>query len=120
NGAGWNADSGAAFNLRSNALRPDSWTSADAAGLPIFARLVRRDEVLSVRMSHALRFPVAHTQRAYIHPATHFASSSTNPNLPPMGLRLRLKASFDISRFTGASRVVLAALRKYGMFVVDN
>jgi hypothetical protein len=116
----WNADSGAVFDLRSDALRPDYWTSADAAGLPIFAGLVRYDEVAAGHINHALRFTVSRTQRGFIHPATHFASSSTDPNLPPMGLRLRLKASFDVTRYTGQARVVLDALKKYGMFVADN
>ena len=120
NANGWNAGSGAIFDLNSNALRPDSWTSADAAGLPIFPGLVRYDEVQSGQIDHALRFTVENTQRGYIHPATHFASSSSDPALPPMGLRLRLKASYDISGFTGESRVVLEALRRYGMFVADN
>jgi hypothetical protein len=116
----WSAASGAVFDLRSNALRPDGWTSADAAGLPIFPGLVRYDEVASGRIDHALRFTVSRTQRAYLHPATHWASSSTAPNLPPMGLRLRLKASFDVSTYTGQARVVLNALKKYGMIVADN
>jgi hypothetical protein len=120
NGNGWNASSGALFDLRSDRLRPDGWTSADAAGLPILPGLVRYDEVQSGVIRHALRFTVQRTQRGYIHPATHFASSNTSPDLPPMGLRLRLKASYDVSRFTGASRVVLNALRTYGMIVADN
>jgi hypothetical protein len=118
--AGWHCGSGAKFDLRSNALRPDGWTSADAAGLPILPGLVRRDEVLAGEIRHALRFTVRRTQRAYVHPATHFASSNTDPNLPPMGLRVRLKASYDIARFSGAARVILVALRRYGMFVADN
>ncbi|HEX5586996.1 MAG TPA: hypothetical protein VFZ17_06785 [Acidimicrobiia bacterium] len=116
----WNASSGAVFDLTSNALRPDGWTSADAAGLPIFAGLVRYDEVASGHIDHALRFTVAQTQRGYVDPATHFASSSTDPNRPPMGLRFRLKASFDTSQFAGQSRVILEALKKYGMIVADN
>jgi hypothetical protein len=118
--AGWSAYSGAVFDLTSNALRPDTWTSADAAGLPILVGLVRYNEVQSGVINHALRFTVKNTQRGFIHPATHFASASTNPNLPPMGLRMRLKASFDISHFTGNSRVVLTALKKYGMILADN
>jgi hypothetical protein len=116
----WSAASGAVFDLTSNALRPDGWTSADAAGLPIFPGLVRYDEVASGHIDHALRFTVSRTQRAYLHPATHWASSSTDPNLPPMGLRFRLKASFDVSSYTGEARVVLDALKKYGMIVADN
>ena len=119
-GAGWDADSGAVFDLSSNALRPDGWTSADAAGLPIFAGLIRYDEVQAGQIDHALRFTVARTQRGFIHPATHFASSSSDPSLPPMGLRLRMKASYDVSGFTGAARVILEALRRYGMIVADN
>ena len=116
----WRADSGAVFDLTSNALRPDTWTSADAAGLPIFPGLVRYDEVAVGHIDHALRFTVSSTQNAYLHPATHAASSSTDPNLPPMGLRLRLKASFNVSSYTGQARVVLDALKKYGMIVADN
>jgi hypothetical protein len=116
----WSAASGAVFDLTSNALRPDGWTSADAAGLPIFPGLVRYDEVASGHIDHALRFTLSKTQRAYLHPATHWASSSTNAALMPMGLRLRLKASFDVSSYTGQSRVVLNALKKYGMIVADN
>jgi hypothetical protein len=117
---GWNADSGAIFDLSRNVLRPDGWTSADAAGLPIFAGLIRYDEIQSGHIDHALRFTVARTQRGYIHPATHFASSSDDPSLPPMGLRLRLKAGYDISGFRGAALVILEALRRYGMIVADN
>ncbi len=117
---GWNASSGAIFDLSSNLLRPLGWTSADAAGLPIFPGLARYDEVQSGVITHALRFTVQASQKAYILPATHFASSSTNPSLPPMGLRLRLKASFDISGYTGASKVILQALKTYGMIVADN
>ena len=116
----WSAASGAVFDLTSNALRPEGWTSADAAGLPIFPGLVRYDEVASGHIDHALRFTVSRSQRAYLHPATHWASSSTDANLPPMGLRFRLKASFDVSGYTGQSRVVLNALKKYGMIVADN
>ena len=117
---GWQAYSGAVFHFNSNALRPDYWTSADAAGLPIFPGLARRDETNAGVINHALRFTVHQTQRGFIHPATHFASSSTDANDPPMGLRVRLKASYDISGFTGASKVILVALKKYGMFVADN
>jgi hypothetical protein len=117
---GWNASSGAVFDLRSNALRPDTWTSADAAGLPIIPGLVRFDEIQAGHIDHALRFTVSRTQRGFIHPATHQAGSTTDADVPPMGARFRLKASYDISRFTGASRVVLEALRRYGMLVADN
>ena len=120
-GPGWHAGSGAVFDLGSNALRPDYWTSADAAGLPILPGLVRYDEAAqNGEIDHALRFTVRSTQRAFIHPATHYASSSTDPALPPMGLRVRLKASFDVSAFTGSSRAVLTALKRYGMLVADN
>ena len=120
-GPGWHAGSGAVFDLGSNALRPDYWTSADAAGLPILPGLVRYDEAAqNGGIGHALRFTVRRTQRAFIHPATHYASASTDPTLPPMGLRVRLKASFDVSAFTGASRAVLMALKRYGMMVADN
>lgn len=119
-GAGWRAGSGAIFDLRSNALRPDGWTSADAAGLPILPGLVRHDEVSRGAIHHALRFTISRTQRAYIHPATHFASSITDTSVPPMGLRLRLRADFDLSRFHGQSLVILAALKRYGMLVADN
>jgi hypothetical protein len=120
NRGGWDAAVGAVFDLRSNKLRPDTWTSADAAGLPILPGLVRWDEVQSGHIDHALRFTVSRSQRGYIHPATHQAGSSTDPNVAPMGARFRLKANFDISRFTGTSRVVLECLRRYGMFVADN
>ncbi|HYM56206.1 MAG TPA: hypothetical protein VES97_12660 [Solirubrobacteraceae bacterium] len=119
-GAGWEAGSGAVFNLRSNALRPAGWTSADAAGLPILPLLVRYPEVASGRIDHALRVTVQRTQRGYIHPATHFASSSSDPSLPPMGLRLRLKASYSLAGFHGESLVVLRALKRYGLIVADN
>ena len=118
---GWHCASGAVFNLFSNALRPDGWTSADAAGLPILPGLVRRDEaVVARKISHALRFTVRRTQRAFVHPATHFASSSTDPNLPPMGLRVRLKSSFNTSSFNATVQTILAGLKTYGMFVADN
>jgi hypothetical protein len=119
-GPGWRCGSGAIFDLRSNALRPDGWTSADAAGLPILPGLVRLEEVRSGTIRHALRFTTRRTQRAYVHPATHFASSSSDPDLPPMGLRVRLKAAHDVTRFRGASRVIVEALRTHGMFVADN
>ncbi|MDH4146462.1 MAG: hypothetical protein OEY23_14975 [Acidimicrobiia bacterium] len=115
---GWTASNGATFDLRSNALRPDTWTSADAAGLAILPGLVRFDEVRSGRITHALRFTVPRTQRGFIHPATHFAGNTATA--PPMGARFRLKADFDISGFDGDSRVILEALRTYGMIVADN
>ena len=121
NGAGWSASSGAVYDLNSNALRPAGWTSADAAGLPVFPGLVRYDEVFGRReITHALRFTASRTRRAYVSPARHFASSNTDPNLPPMGMRVRLKASYDISGFTPAMQVILRALKKYGMILADN
>ena len=117
---GWDAASGARFDLRSNGLRPEGWTSADAAGLPILPGLVRYDEVASGVITHALRITFAQTYAGHIHPATHDASSDTDPARPPMGLRLRLRADFDISRFTGAARVILVAMQHYGVIVADN
>ncbi|HEV3093584.1 MAG TPA: hypothetical protein VGY30_03620 [Solirubrobacteraceae bacterium] len=119
-GAGWEAGSGAVFDLRSNALRPEGWTSADAAGLPIFPLLVRYPEVRAGQIDHALRVTVPRTQRGYIHPATHFASSSSDPALPPMGLRLRLRASYSLAGYHGQALVVLRALERYGLIVADN
>jgi len=116
----WTAANGAVFNLYSDKLRPDGWTSADAAGLPILPGLARYDEVAAGEIKHALRFSVYQTQAGFIHPATHYASESNNPAFPPMGLRLRLKASYDISSYTGQSLVILTALKKYGMMVADN
>jgi len=116
----WDADVGVNWNLGSNALRPLGWTSADAAGLPILPGLVRYDEVASGAVKHALRFTVSRTQKGYVFPATHYASSSTDPSRPPMGLRFRLKASFDLSGFHGQSLVILRALKQYGMIVADN
>jgi hypothetical protein len=118
--ARWHAGSGAIWNLRSNKLRPAGWTSADAAGLPILPGLARYDEVARGRIDHALRFTVARTRRAYVYPARHFASDETDPGLPPMGLRVRLKASYPIAGFLRQSRVVLQALKRYGMIVADN
>jgi len=121
----WNGKSGAVWDLNTNALRPFGWTSADAAGLPIFPGLARYDEIhpsvgVTNPITHALRFTVKSSQMAYILPATHFASTNTNPNLPPMGLRLRLKASYDISGFDPQSKIILQALKTYGMIVADN
>ncbi len=120
-GGGWHAGSGAVFDLSSNALRPAGWTSADAAGLPILAGLVRYDEVVDQgEIRHALRFTVSRTRHAYIAPARHYASSATDPALPPMGMRVRLKAGFDVSTFPPTARVILTALKRYGMIVADN
>lgn len=116
----WQCGSGAVFDLESDALRPDCWTSADAAGLPIFPGLVRIDEVLAGKIEHAIRVTFSATRQAFVRPATHFASSQTGDTYPPMGMRLRLKASFDRSGFTGQSRVILDALARYGFIVADN
>jgi len=116
----WRAGSGAIWSLRSNRLRPAGWTSADAAGLPILPGLARYDEVRRGVIDHALRFTVRRTRRAYVFPARHFASNSTDPSLPPMGLRLRLKGSFDVGGYPRQARIVLAALKRYGMLVADN
>jgi hypothetical protein len=117
---GWKAGSGAIWNLSSNALRPAGWTSADAAGLPILPGLVRYDEVAAGVIRHALRFTAPVTRRAYIFPARHYASDSNDAALPPMGLRVRLKDSVDISRFGPQARVLLQALKDYGMILADN
>jgi hypothetical protein len=117
---GWQAGSGAVYDLRSNALRPAGWTSADAAGLPILPGLVRYDEVASGEITHALRFTVPKTRKAYLWPARHYASTLTGLQYPPMGQRFRLKAGFNISGFSPETRVILTALRKYGMFLADN
>lgn len=116
----WTAGSGAVFDLRSNALRPAGWTSADAAGLPILPGLARYDEVARGAIDHALRFTASRTRRAYVYPARHFASSDTDPGLPPMGLRVRLKRSVSLAGYGPQSRVVLTALRRYGMILADN
>jgi hypothetical protein len=117
---GWTAGSGATWSLSSDKLRPAGWTSADAAGLPIFPGLARWDEVAKGVIDHALRFTAPQTRRAYVYPARHFASNSTSASLPPMGLRVRLKASVDISKFPPQARVVLKALQVYGMILADN
>jgi hypothetical protein len=116
---GWTCGSGAKFDLKSNALRADGWTSADAAGLPILPGLVKVSEVQAGAIKHALRFTMNSTQQAYIHPATH-AAGKADTSLPPMGLRLRLKSSFDVSKFSGASKVVLTAMQQYGLILADN
>jgi hypothetical protein len=119
-GQGWTAGSGAVWSLRSNHLRPAGWTSADAAGLAIFPGLARWDEDKRGRIDHALRFTAPETRRAYVYPARHYASSSNDPALPPMGLRVRLKASVDVASFPRQARVVLIALQRYGMILADN
>ncbi len=119
-GGRWHAGSGAIWNLSSNKLRPAGWTSADAAGLPILPGLARYDEVARGRIDHALRFTVERTRPAYVYPARHFAGDETDPSLPPMGLRFRLKASYPTARFPRQARDVLTALKRYGMIVADN
>jgi hypothetical protein len=116
----WSAGSGAVFDLASYALRPDGWTSADAAGLPVLPGLARYEEVAAGEIRHALRFTAPRTRRARVWPARHFASSSTDPALPPMGQRFRLKSSFDVSAFSPQAQVILRALQRYGMILADN
>jgi hypothetical protein len=117
----WSAGSGAIFDLRSNKLRPAGWTSADAAGLPILPGLARWEGDASTgAIRHALRFTAERTRRAYVYPARHYASSSTDPSLPPMGLRVRLKASVDISKLPRQARIVAQAMKTYGMILADN
>ncbi len=119
--SGWYADSGAVFDLTSNRLRPNYWTSSDAAGLPVIPGLVRYDEVLSGQITHALRFTLSQTRQAFVHPATHLTySGPKGSGWAPMGARFRLKASFDISRFSRPLQVILLALQRYGMMVADN
>lgn len=119
--ANWTAGSGAIFDCGSNGLRPAGWTSADAAGLPIFPGLVRYDEVVEQgAILHALRFTINHSRHAYVYPARHYASSDTSSSVPPMGMRVRLKAGFDISGYPPGARVILQALKTYGMIVADN
>lgn len=120
NGKRWKAGSGAIFDLKSNKLRPAGWTSSDAAGLAVLPGLIRYDEIQAGQIKHALRFTVTHTRHAYVYPATHFASSSRDPNRPPMGMRVRLKADFDISKFPHVAQVILTAMKTYGLIVADN
>lgn len=119
-GARWRAGSGAIFDLRSNQLRPAGWTSADAGGLPILPGLARYDEVARGTIAHALRFTAPRTRNAYVYPARHFASSDGNPDLPPMGLRIRLKRSADVSGLEPQARIVARALQRYGALLADN
>jgi len=116
----WHGGSGAIWHLQVDWTRPAGWTSADAAGLPIFPGLVRYDEVAAGAINHALRFTVQRTQAGYVAPASHFASSSTDPSLPPMGLRVRLKAGVSVSGYPQSVQVILRALQRYGMMVADN
>ncbi len=118
--ASWTAGAGAIFDLLSDALRPSGWTSTDAAGLPVFPGLVRYDEIAAGEIRHAIRFTVPQTQRAFVWPARHYASSLTGTQYPPMGARFRLRAGFDISGFSAANQVILRALKKYGMILADN
>ena len=119
-GGAWTAGSGATWDLRSNALRPETWTSADAAGLPILPGLVRYDEVAAGAIAHALRFTTNHTRTSYIYPARHQAGESASTSLPPMGLRVRLKAGYDTSRLSPQARIIAEALKHYGMILADN
>jgi hypothetical protein len=119
-GNSWNAGSGAVWDLLSNEQRPYTWTSADAAGLPIFPGLVRYDEVAAGKISHAVRFTLQNSRAAFIPPASHWAANSSNSNAAPMGMRMRLKASFDVSGYSTANQVILNALKKYGMIMADN
>ena len=119
-GPHWNADSGASWDLRSSALRPDSWTSADAAGLPIFPGLVRHDEAAAGHVEHAIRVTFESTRNAWVHPASHCAGDTSNPNAPAMGTRLRLRAGYGLGRFSGPARAIALALKHYGMIVADN
>jgi hypothetical protein len=119
-GSSWTAGAGAVFNLKSNKLRPKGWTSADAAGLPILPGLVRYDEVAAGKITHAIRFTVAKTRRAYVSPARHYASSNRSSSLPPMGMRVRLKKSFNISKYPKQARVILQAMKTYGLILADN
>ena len=116
----WKAGSGASWNLRSNRLRPDGWTSADAAGLPILPGLVRYDEVARGEIRHAIRFTAEQTRNAHIYPSRHDAGSSDDPALPPMGARVRLRASYDISKLPRQARVIAKAMQVYGMILADN
>ncbi len=120
-GKSWKASSGAIFDLRNPKPRPAGWTSADAAGLPILPGLARYDEICGAKkLTHALRFTVKKSRRAYVPPASHFASPHRDETLPPMGMRVRLKASFDTSKFTGPAKVILEGLKTYGMILADN
>jgi len=118
--AGWEAAQASIFDLKTNKMRPERWTSADAAGLPIFPATVRYDECARGMVAHALRFTVRRTRREYVYPARHFASKLTDENLPRMGERLRLRQNFDISAFPPHVQAILKGLKKYGMFVADN
>ncbi|HEX8050957.1 MAG TPA: hypothetical protein VF504_05770 [Solirubrobacterales bacterium] len=116
----WNADAGTEWDLRSSSRRPDGWTSADAAGLPVFPGLVRYDEVAAGRLDHAIRVTFESTRNAWVHPASHCAGDTANPSAPPMGLRLRLKASYGLGGFSGAAKTIAEAMKRYGLIVADN
>jgi hypothetical protein len=116
----WNADSGAEWDLRSAARRPEGWTSADAAGLPIFPGLVRYDEVAAGHLDHAIRVTFDSTRNAWVHPASHCAGDTSDPSAPAMGLRLRLKASYRLGGFSGAAKTIAEAMKRYGLIVADN
>jgi hypothetical protein len=116
----WNADSGTAWDLNSGQRRPDSWTSADAAGLPIFPGLVRYDEVAAGKLEHAIRLTLESTRDAWIHPASHCAGDSSSASAPPIGLRLRLKAGYGLGGFSGAAKTIAEAMKRYGLIVADN
>jgi hypothetical protein len=116
----WDADSGAEWDLRSAARRPDSWTSADAAGLPIFAGLVRYDEVASGRLEHAIRVTFDSTRDAWVHPASHCAGDTASAAAPAMGTRLRLRRGYGLGGFSGAARTIALAMKRYGLIVADN
>lgn len=118
--SGWAAGQASTFDLSSNALRPDGWTSADAAGLPIFPAVVRYDEIQRGQVEHALRVTVRRSRRGYVAPATHFASRLTDENLPRMGERFRLRKDFDVRPFTPPVQAILRGLKRYGMLVADN
>jgi hypothetical protein len=117
---GWAAGQASVFDLKSNKLRPEGWTSADAAGLPIFPAVVRHDEIERGLVEHAMRVTVVKTRRAFVAPATHYASRHENPEYPRMGERIRLRADVDISGFSPPVQAILKGLKKYGMFVADN
>lgn len=119
-GEAWEAESGATYDLNSHDLRPNGWTSADAAGLPILPGLVRYDEVAAGEINHAIRFTAQITQRAYLWPARHYASSRTDPSLPPMGLRVRLRADFPVDDYSPQVQVILRAMQRYGLILADN
>ena len=118
--SGWTAAQSSIFDLKTNKLRPDGWTSTDAAGLPIFPAVVRYDELERGMVEHAMRFTIRNSRRAYVYPATHFASNKTDVNLPRMGERFRLRQDFDVSGFSPHAQAILKGLKKYGMFVADN